>query len=61
MALVLTLHQGEKLVIGDAVIELEYVPSNGRIKVWIQAPKSVGVTREYAIKKVASLIEQVGR
>ena len=54
MALVLQLHQGEKLVIGDAVIELEFIPSNGRIRVWIQAPKSVAVTREYAIKKVAS-------
>ena len=54
MALVITLHQGEKLVIGDAVIELEYVRSSGRIKVWIDAPKSVAVTREYAVKKVAS-------
>ena len=54
MALVIQVHQGEKLVIGDAVIELEYIQSNGRIRVWIQAPKSVAVTREYAVKKVAS-------
>jgi sRNA-binding carbon storage regulator CsrA len=52
MALVLQLHQHEKLTIGDVVIQCEYVQSNGRIKIWIEAPKSVGITREYAIKKM---------
>lgn len=53
MALVVQVQQGEELRIGDAVLKLIYLPEKGRIKVWIDAPKSVAITRETAIKKVA--------
>lgn len=48
--LVLTLHQDEPLYVGDAKLQM-VVDEKGRIKVAIEAPKSVIVQRASAQKK----------
>lgn len=53
MTLALVVSQQEALTVGKAVLRMK-VRADGRIQVWIDAPLSVDVVRESAIKKVAS-------
>jgi sRNA-binding carbon storage regulator CsrA len=53
VSLVLVLHQGEELKVGDAVLRME-VRADGKIRVFIDAPRSVDVLRQSAKKRVAA-------